>query len=162
ILSFGTLTLRGCTLSGNSSGGPNNSGGGIYNDHGSLTVRDSTLSGNPALDIGAGGGIFHAPPAPLPPPPPPSPHPPPPHPHPRTPRLRPRLHREPLPLGDGPRAHPAPQRRICIGGCHRHHGGSLVVRDSTLSDNSAGVGDGGGINGDVVVTGSTLSGNTAG
>jgi hypothetical protein len=50
----GTLTVRDCTLSGNSA---DDGGGGIYNDYyGRLTVSNSTLSGNSAGD---GVGIFN-------------------------------------------------------------------------------------------------------
>jgi predicted outer membrane repeat protein len=49
ILNNGTLSVSGCTLSGNSAG----SGGGISNA-GTMTVQNSTLSGNSA---GVGGGI---------------------------------------------------------------------------------------------------------
>ena len=71
ILNFGTLTVSGCTLSGNA--GLN--GGGIYNSRifggGTLTVSGCTLSGNAAtgngsgantgtaLDYGYGGGIYN-------------------------------------------------------------------------------------------------------
>jgi hypothetical protein len=71
ILNFGTLTVSGCTLSGNT--GLN--GGGIYNSRifggGTLTVSGCSLSGNAAtgngsgantgtaLDYGYGGGIYN-------------------------------------------------------------------------------------------------------
>jgi hypothetical protein len=54
IYNAGTLTVSGCTLSGNS-GGYGIDGGGIYND-GTLTVSGCTLSGNSAYD---GGGIYN-------------------------------------------------------------------------------------------------------
>ena len=50
ILNNGTLSVSGCTVSGNSAG----SGGGIWNA-GTMTVQNSTLSGNSAS--GLGGGI---------------------------------------------------------------------------------------------------------
>jgi hypothetical protein len=59
ILNFGTLTISGCTLSGNSVPeeiGPSGAGGGIAN-FGMLTVSSSTLSGNSAV---RGGGIYNA------------------------------------------------------------------------------------------------------
>jgi hypothetical protein len=71
ILNFGSLTVSGCTLSGNT--GLN--GGGIYNSRifggGTLTVSGCSLSGNAAtgngsgantgtaLDYGYGGGIYN-------------------------------------------------------------------------------------------------------
>src|SRR5262249_33079785 len=48
-----TLEVSGCTLSGNS--GPD--GGGIYNDNGVVSIRDSLLTSNSAA-VGSGGGIF--------------------------------------------------------------------------------------------------------
>jgi hypothetical protein len=55
IYNAGTLTVSGCTLSGNS---PFNNGGGIYNDFGAtLTVSGCTISNNSASD---GGGIYNA------------------------------------------------------------------------------------------------------
>jgi hypothetical protein len=61
VLNFGTLTVSGCTLSGNSADpfNPYGSGygGGIYNDYGAtLTVSGCTLSGNSAW---LGGGILN-------------------------------------------------------------------------------------------------------
>jgi hypothetical protein len=59
IVNEGTLTVRDCTLSGNSAV----FGGAIYNDNfGTLTVSNSTLSGNSATDVtgfGAGGAIYN-------------------------------------------------------------------------------------------------------
>jgi hypothetical protein len=54
IMSFngGTLTVSGCTLSGNSA---TSAGGGIYNALSMTTVSGSTLTGNSATE---GGGIF--------------------------------------------------------------------------------------------------------
>jgi hypothetical protein len=55
ILNFGTLTISGCTLTGNSA----DNGGGIYN-YGTLTVNNnSTLSDNGKPAIGFGGGIYN-------------------------------------------------------------------------------------------------------
>jgi hypothetical protein len=54
ICNVGSLTLSGCTLSQNSAG----QGGAIWND-GTATVQTSTLSHNSAA--GAGGGIYNAP-----------------------------------------------------------------------------------------------------
>jgi hypothetical protein len=51
ILNHGTLSVSGCTVSGNSA----ESGGGISNA-GTMTVQNSTLSGNSA-GFGSGGGI---------------------------------------------------------------------------------------------------------
>ena len=48
----GTMTVSGCTLTGNSA----SNGGGIANEDGVLTVSGCTLSGNSAID---GGGIFN-------------------------------------------------------------------------------------------------------
>jgi hypothetical protein len=62
ILNLGTLTVSGCTLSGNSaSGATHNCGGGICNN-GTLTVSGCTLSSNSATYNGTsfGGGIFNA------------------------------------------------------------------------------------------------------
>jgi parallel beta-helix repeat protein len=54
IFNWGTLTVSGCTLSGNTAGAD---GGGIYNEGtGALTVSGCTLSGNSAAD---GGGIYN-------------------------------------------------------------------------------------------------------
>ena len=50
----GTLTVSGCTLSGNSAG---SYGGGIANLYGTVAVIDSTLSGNRAGEYG--GGIWN-------------------------------------------------------------------------------------------------------
>jgi hypothetical protein len=71
ILNLGTLTVSGCTVSGNYVA-PNSAssyGGGIYNA-GTLTVSDSTVSGNHATNISDvtlspaptndGGGIYNA------------------------------------------------------------------------------------------------------
>jgi hypothetical protein len=55
ILNAGTLTVTGCTVSGNYT---TNSGGGIYNT-GTLTVSDCSLFGNIAVYDG-GGGIYNA------------------------------------------------------------------------------------------------------
>jgi hypothetical protein len=49
VLNFGTLTVRDCTLTGNSA---SYGGGGIYNA-GTLTITDSTLTGNSASYGGA-------------------------------------------------------------------------------------------------------------
>jgi len=59
ILNFGTLTVSGCTLSGNyatpdAANGFYAFGGGIFNFFGTLTVSDTTISGNSATN---GGGI---------------------------------------------------------------------------------------------------------
>jgi hypothetical protein len=66
ILNSGTLTVRNCTVTGNTDliGGPN-FGGGIYNDLGAvLTVTGSTVSGNGNVfgpdHTGSGGGIYNA------------------------------------------------------------------------------------------------------
>jgi hypothetical protein len=69
ILNLGTLTLSGCTVTGNhtvSGDGPwpyANWGGGIYND-GTLTLSGCTVTGNSAGEAGyskysRGGGIFN-------------------------------------------------------------------------------------------------------
>lgn len=50
------ITVLRSTLSGNSTSGPENFGGGIFNDGANVTVAQSTLSGNSAF---AGGGIFN-------------------------------------------------------------------------------------------------------
>jgi hypothetical protein len=56
ILNFGTLTISGCTVTGNSA----ENGGGIYNN-GTLTVNNnSILSDNGLPGIGFGGGIYNA------------------------------------------------------------------------------------------------------
>ncbi len=60
---FGTLTIVGSTISGNSvSGIFAGSGGGIFNSGGALTIIDSTISGNSAVGPGgtsdSGGGII--------------------------------------------------------------------------------------------------------
>jgi hypothetical protein len=52
--SFGTVVITSSTLSGNSAAGD---GGGIYNDNGGVTWTSSTLSGNSAT--GDGGGIYN-------------------------------------------------------------------------------------------------------
>jgi hypothetical protein len=53
---FGTLTVSGCTLTGNTA----DNGGGIYN-YGTLTViNNSILSDNGLPGIGFGGGIYNA------------------------------------------------------------------------------------------------------
>jgi parallel beta-helix repeat protein len=58
VANFGRLTLSGCTLSNNRADAD---GGGIYNDSGStLTISGCTLSGNDAYYTGDGGGIFNA------------------------------------------------------------------------------------------------------
>jgi CSLREA domain-containing protein len=84
ILNEGTLTLQGCTVSGNSAnstgGGISNTspaatlnvqgttvrdngagleGGGIYNHFGTVTVQNSTVSGNIAFASSQGGGIYN-------------------------------------------------------------------------------------------------------
>src|SRR5262249_49061214 len=67
ILNFGTLTISGCTVTGNSAESNSTvtgnfafSGGGIYNT-GTLTVNNnSTLSDNGLPPIGFGGGIYNA------------------------------------------------------------------------------------------------------
>jgi hypothetical protein len=71
ILNQGTLTVQGCTITGNWAGasrvyGPGEAGfvtgqgGGIYN-LGTLTVQNSSLSGNTAGGQGAGGAITNGP-----------------------------------------------------------------------------------------------------
>jgi hypothetical protein len=56
ILNRGTLTIGGCTMTGNSA----ENGGGIYNT-GTLTVNNnSTVSDNGLPGIGFGGGIYNA------------------------------------------------------------------------------------------------------
>jgi parallel beta-helix repeat protein len=58
IFNAGTLTLTGCTISGNTA---SSNGGGIYNHAGTLTLSGCTISGNTAgLSIlgGEGGGIW--------------------------------------------------------------------------------------------------------
>src|SRR5262249_15154715 len=63
IANQGTLTVKTCTITGNSSPF---FGGGIFNDFGKLTVNDSTISGNTAggkynggfFTFTTGGGIF--------------------------------------------------------------------------------------------------------
>jgi hypothetical protein len=58
VSNFGRLTVSGCTLSGNFADA---NGGGIYNDSGAtLTVSGCTLSGNSADYFGSGGAIFNA------------------------------------------------------------------------------------------------------
>ena len=67
ILNLGTLTVSGCTISGNYINPASSAscyGGGIYNA-GTLTVTGSTISGNsldPSADFGSGygGGIYNA------------------------------------------------------------------------------------------------------
>jgi predicted outer membrane repeat protein len=67
ILNLGTLTVSGCTISGNYINPASSAGcygGGIYNA-GTLTVTGSTVSGNsvnPGADFGSGygGGIYNA------------------------------------------------------------------------------------------------------
>lgn len=49
-----TLTLSNCTISDNWA---LTSGGGVYNDHASLTVNDCIISGN--FSDNAGGGLYH-------------------------------------------------------------------------------------------------------
>jgi hypothetical protein len=56
VLNFGTLTVSGCTLSGNSATAV---GGGGIDNAGTLTVSGCTLSGNTA-DYDVGGGIDNA------------------------------------------------------------------------------------------------------
>src|SRR5262249_26302893 len=51
----GTLSMSGCTVSGNSAG----QGGGIANNA-TLTVSGCTISGNSAVELGLGGGIFNS------------------------------------------------------------------------------------------------------
>jgi hypothetical protein len=58
IYNSGTLTVTDSTLSGNFVALAGE-GGGIYNS-GTLTVTDSTLSGNGALPSGVGGGIYNS------------------------------------------------------------------------------------------------------
>ena len=55
ICNQGSLTVTGCTFSGNAS--PAGSGGGIFNNGGSVTAANSTFSGNTTQ--GNGGGIFN-------------------------------------------------------------------------------------------------------
>jgi len=56
ILNSGVLTVRDCTISGNSASPASGGGGGINNNFGGLlTLINCTISGNTALD---GGGIF--------------------------------------------------------------------------------------------------------
>ena len=50
LFNLGTLTLTGCTVSGNSAG---DEGGGLFND-GMLTLTDCTVSGNSAGPTAAG------------------------------------------------------------------------------------------------------------
>ncbi len=62
IINGGTMTLLGCTLFGNSSGGysfhlPFGSGGAVYNE-GTLTLLQCTLSGN-STAFGGGGGALN-------------------------------------------------------------------------------------------------------
>ncbi len=57
ILSFGTLTLNNCTLSGNAANQAGWGGGGILSYNGTLTINQSTLSGNSANNSTSGGGI---------------------------------------------------------------------------------------------------------
>jgi CSLREA domain-containing protein len=53
-----TLTLTGCTLSGNSA---ESGGGGIFNDlDGTVTLSDCTLSDNSAPDVFGGGGVYNS------------------------------------------------------------------------------------------------------
>jgi len=60
ILNAGTLTINGCTISGNMTQGNNGNGAGVAND-GFLTVTNSTVSGNSTLaqpnETPYGGGI---------------------------------------------------------------------------------------------------------
>jgi hypothetical protein len=55
IYNCGTLTIANCTLSRNSAIGSNGYGGGIHSTSGTLTINDSTLSANAAL---YGGGVY--------------------------------------------------------------------------------------------------------
>ena len=58
IYNYGTLTVTGSIISGNSAEGDDSRGGGIYNNGGTLTVTDSTLLGNSVEGDGSrGGGI---------------------------------------------------------------------------------------------------------
>lgn len=54
--SGGTLTLTGCTLSGNTASDVGGSGGGIFSTLGVLSLTNTVLSGNSAHN--AGGGIY--------------------------------------------------------------------------------------------------------
>ena len=61
IYNYGTLTVTGSIISGNSAEGDDSKGGGIYNNGGTLTVTDSTISGNSVIgkyNIN-GGGIYN-------------------------------------------------------------------------------------------------------
>ena len=60
VLNFGTLTISGCTLSGNTArvGGAQSFGGGAVANFGKLTVSGCTLSNNSTQ--GGGGGIYNA------------------------------------------------------------------------------------------------------
>jgi hypothetical protein len=55
-VTFGNVTIAGCTISGNASDG----GGGIFKSAagGTMTVRDSTISGNTAITTG--GGLYNS------------------------------------------------------------------------------------------------------
>jgi len=64
IYDTGTLTVTGCTISGNSAiaagDGSGFAEGGAIITYGTLTVIDSTISGNPVAGGGDGGGVFVA------------------------------------------------------------------------------------------------------
>ena len=53
LLNYGTLTLTGVTLSGNTATQPSYGGGGLFNN-GTATLTDCTISGNLAVEAGAG------------------------------------------------------------------------------------------------------------
>src|SRR5262249_33082136 len=71
-LANGTLTIRGCTLSGNSTGGKYASGGAVFVRFGALTILDSTFENNstgtdplrdpttPSPGLEARGGALYA------------------------------------------------------------------------------------------------------
>src|SRR5262249_20790265 len=59
IENFGTLTVSGCTLSGNHADNSTFGGGGGIENFGTLTVNGCTLFGNHADSSRGGGGIFN-------------------------------------------------------------------------------------------------------
>jgi len=56
-----TVSVSGLTLANGIATGsfPNNSGGGILNDHGHLTLHRVVVSGNVAASFGGGGGVYN-------------------------------------------------------------------------------------------------------
>jgi hypothetical protein len=134
ISNLGTLTINGCTIAGSTA----NQGGGIYNG-GSMTISGSTLSGNSATDMGAGGAIFNGG---------------------STTISNSTLSGNSALMGGD-------FDEYGYGGAIYNYMGSLTVSNSTLSDNSAPYGYGsaiymGPLSGNVTVTGCTLTDSAGG